>query len=98
MRYIKNYFKENIDSYTYLFFAVVANLAYKGYFKQASVSKLPNSILVAYWWLLSPLLFTIIFLVGSIATFKGSKNKLTNAFLWITHLFLCLFILVFSVA
>lgn len=96
MKSVKKYFENNLTSYNYLFFAAAGAIAYKAYYKYTITSETfldSKSAFEAWWRLLSPTLFIVPFLAGSLFTFKPSSDKWDNFFLWSFHILLSLFII-----
>jgi hypothetical protein len=93
---LRVFFEDNLTSYSYLFFAGAAALAYKGFFHTARTSPLPNSIPLVLWDLLSPLFFPVLFIIASFVTYKVSSGRFNNFMLYVLHIMLCVFIAVFA--
>lgn len=95
---MKNYFKKNIDSYSYLFFASVTAIAYKGYFKNIleHPDQLSPFIPYAFWQILCPSVIIIWFLIGSFKMYEIKSKRFNRIFAWFIHLMIGIFLIAFS--
>ncbi len=95
---VKNYFKQNVTSYTYLTIAAAAAVAYRGYFLQAIARPESLSAVMpfALWQLISPSLIVLFFLVGSLSTFRIRDRRINRKFVWFLHVFVSLFFVIYT--